>query len=86
MSKTIMITARVDPKLKRATEKVLKELGLTTSQAITLYFNQISLRKGLPFAVAIPNTETAQAIEAALAGIDLYKADSVDALFDDLGA
>jgi DNA-damage-inducible protein J len=86
MSKTIMITARVDPKLKRATEKVLKELGLTTSQAITLYFNQISLRKGLPFAVAIPNTETAQAIEAALAGIDLYKADSVDALFNDLRA
>ena len=85
MSKTIMITARVDPKLKRATEKVLKELGLTTSQAITLYFNQISLRKGLPFAIALPNTETAQAIEAALAGIDLYTADSVDALFDDLG-
>lgn len=86
MSKTIMITARVDPKLKRATEKVLKELGLTTSQAITLYFNQISLRKGLPFAVALPNTETAQAIEAALAGIDVHKAESVDALFDDLGA
>lgn len=59
---------------------------MTTSQAITLYFNQISLRKGLPFAVAIPNTETAQAIEAALAGINLYKAESVDALFDDLRA
>ena len=86
MSKTVMLTARVDPELKRATEKVLKQLGLTTSQAITLYFNQISLRKGLPFAVALPNTATAQAIEAALAGIDLCTADSVDALFDDLGA
>ena len=86
MSKTVMLTARVDPELKRTTEKVLKELGLTTSQAITLYFSQISLRKGLPFAVALPNTETAQAIEAALAGLDLYTADSVDALFDDLGA
>ena len=86
MSKTTMITARVDPKLKRETEKVLKELGLTTSQAITLFFNQISLRKGLPFAVAIPNTETAKAIENALAGIDLYEAESVDSLFDKLGA
>lgn len=86
MSKTTMITARVDPKLKRATEKVLKELGLTTSQAITLYFNQISLRKGLPFAIAMPNTETAQAIESALAGIDLHEAESVDALFTKLGA
>lgn len=86
MSKTTMITARVDPKLKRETEKVLKGLGLTTSQAITLFFNQISLRKALPFAVAIPNTETAKAIENALAGMDLYEAETVDALFAELGA
>jgi DNA-damage-inducible protein J len=86
MSKTTMITARIDPKLKMETEKVLKNLGLTTSQAITLFFNQITLRKGLPFAVAIPNTETAQAIEEALAGLNLRAAESVDALFDDLVA
>jgi DNA-damage-inducible protein J len=81
-----MITARVDPELKRKTEKVLKGLGLTTSQAITLFFNQISLRKGLPFAVSIPNTETAKAIETALAGMDLHEVDSVDALFTELVA
>ncbi len=86
MSKTKMITARVDPKLKRETEKILKELGLTTSQAITLFFNQVNLRKALPFAVALPNTETATAIENALAGVDLYEAENVDALFDKLGA
>jgi DNA-damage-inducible protein J len=86
MSKTTMITARVDPKLKRETEKVLKNLGLTTSQAITLFFSQISLRQGLPFAVAMPNTETAQAIEDALAGTNLHAAESVDALFQDLAA
>lgn len=85
MSKTKMITARVDPKLKRETEKILKDLGLTTTQAITLFFNQINLRKALPFAIAIPNTETAQAIENALAGVDLHKADNVDALFEKLG-
>jgi len=86
MSKTTMITARVDPELKRETEKVLKGLGLTTTQAITLFFTQISLRKALPFAVAIPNTETARAIEDALAGVNLHAADSVDALFEELGA
>jgi len=86
MSKTTMITARVDPELKHETEKVLKELGLTTTQAITLFFNQINLRKGLPFAIALPNTETAQAIEDVLAGVNLHTADSVDALFEELGA
>jgi len=84
MSKTTMITARVDPELKRETEKILKGLGLTTTQAITLFFNQINLRKGLPFAVAIPNSETAQAIEDALVGVNLHTAESVDALFQDL--
>lgn len=86
MSKSTMITARVDPQLKRETEKVLKELGLTTSQAITLFFNQVSLRKALPFAIAVPNTETAKAIEEALVGIDLNEAENVDHLFDKLGA
>jgi DNA-damage-inducible protein J len=84
MSKTTMITARIDPDLKRETEMVLKNLGLTTTQAITLFFRQISLRKGLPFAVAIPNAETAQAIEDALAGRNLQSAESVDALFSNL--
>ena len=84
MSKTTMITARVDPELKRKTEIILKSLGLTTTQAITLFFNQINLRKGLPFAVAVPNSETAQAIEDALAGVNLHTAESVDALFQDL--
>jgi DNA-damage-inducible protein J len=86
MTKTTMITARVDPGLKRETEKVLKNLGLTTSQAITLFFNQVTLRQGLPFAIAMPNTETAQAIEQALAGVNLHSAESVEALFEDLGA
>lgn len=86
MSKTTMITARVDPELKRETEKVLKNLGLTTSQAITLFFNQINLRKALPFAVAIPNTETANAIEEALAGVNLHSVESMDALFEELRA
>lgn len=85
MSKTKMITARVDPKLKRETEKILKDLGLTTTQAITLFFNQINLRKALPFALAIPNTETAQAIENALAGVDLSEAENVDTLFEKIG-
>ena len=84
MRKTVMITARVDPELKRETEKVLKGLGLSTTQAITLFFNQINLRKGLPFAIAMPNSETAKAIEQALAGVNLTSAENVDELFNDL--
>jgi len=83
MSKTVQITARVDPQLKRETEKVFDELGLSTSQAITLFFKQVNLRKGLPFAVSIPNIETRQAIDEALAGKNLHEVRSVDELFDE---
>lgn len=67
-------------------KKILKDLGWTTTQAITLFFNEINPRKALPFAVAIPNTETTQAIENTLAGVDLYEAENVDTLFDKLEA
>ena len=83
MPKTVQITARVDPKLKRETEEVFDKLGLSTSQAITLFFKQVNLRKGLPFAVSIPNAETRQAIDEALAGRNLHEVKSVNELFDD---
>jgi DNA-damage-inducible protein J len=86
MSKTTQINVRIDARLKKETEKVFDALGLSTTEAVTLFFKQVSLRKGLPFAVAIPNAKTAKAIEEALAGIDLQKAESVDALFAELGS
>ena len=56
------------------------------TQAITLFFKQVKMRQGLPFAVAIPNAKTRQALEDALAGKNLHGAESVDYLFDELGA
>ena len=86
MSKSAQINARIDPNLKQETEKIFGELGLSTTEAITLFFKQVTLQQGLPFAVAIPNAETRQAINDALTGKNLHKAKSVDSLFDDMGA
>jgi len=61
MPKTGIISARVDPKLKHSAERVFKELGLTTTQAITLFYKQVELERGLPFAVRVPNDVTAEA-------------------------
>lgn len=86
MTKSTLITARIDPELKQDTEKVFDELGLTMTQAITLFFKQVKMRQGLPFAVAIPNAETRQALDEALSGKNLHKAENVETLFDELGA
>jgi len=85
MAKSTLITARIDPELKQETEKVFNELGLTMTQAITLFFKQVKMRQGLPFAVAIPNVKTRQALEDALTGKNLHTAESIDSLFDELG-
>ncbi|MCK5161228.1 MAG: type II toxin-antitoxin system RelB/DinJ family antitoxin [Candidatus Aureabacteria bacterium] len=53
--KSEMIRARITPDLKSNAEKIFKELGLSTTEAISLFYNQVRLRKGLPFDVVIPN-------------------------------
>ncbi|MCD6135497.1 type II toxin-antitoxin system RelB/DinJ family antitoxin [Candidatus Bipolaricaulota bacterium] len=85
MPKTGIISARVDPKLKRNAEEVFKELGLTTTQAITLFYKQVELERGLPFAVRIPNAVTVQALEQARTRQDLESFNTLEDLFEDLG-
>ena len=58
MPKTTVITARIDPALKEDTEQILRQLGLTPSQAITLFYRQVTLLDGLPFPVSLPNPKT----------------------------
>jgi DNA-damage-inducible protein J len=81
MTKTATITVRIDPLVKRRAQEVLKQLGLTTTQAVTLYLNQISAEKGLPFHPHIPNAETEQAMQDALDGKDLKTFDNIEDLF-----
>jgi DNA-damage-inducible protein J len=66
--KTGMIRARIDPALKDRAERILGNLGLNASDAIRLFYTQITLMDGLPFPVKIPNAETRQAMEDADAG------------------
>jgi DNA-damage-inducible protein J len=63
MSKTGYITARVEPKLKASAGRVLNKVGVSTSDAITMFLRQVVLQGGLPFEVRIPNPETKKAIE-----------------------
>ncbi len=65
MAKTEMIRARVEPELKREAEELFSSLGLTTTEAITLFYRQVTLHRGLPFSVRIPNSETVEALEQA---------------------
>lgn len=62
MPKSASIHARIEPELKEEAEAVLKELGLNATQAITLFYQQIRLARGLPFMLRIPNETTQQTL------------------------
>lgn len=85
MSKAAMVRARIEPALKTQTEELLQRLGLTASQAITLFYRQITLRKGLPFDVVIPNARTRKVLAATDAGKGLVRAKNTKDLFAKLG-
>ncbi len=58
MNKSAMIRARMDPNLKDEVENVFEQLGLSATQAIILFYQQVKLNRGLPFDVRIPNEIT----------------------------
>ena len=60
--KTGYINVRVTPALKRQAEKILSTLGVSTSEAVTMFLRQVVLNKGIPFPVRGPNAETIAAI------------------------
>ena len=54
MAKTANMYARIEPDLKSQAEAILSALGISTSNAITMFYKQIVLQKGLPFEVKLP--------------------------------
>jgi DNA-damage-inducible protein J len=62
MPRTAYVTARVEPRLKKSAQSVLERVGLSTTDAITIFLRQVVLHRGLPFDVRLPNKETRQAI------------------------
>ncbi len=53
-----MIRARVEPELKWEAEGYFSALGLSTTEVITLFYKQVTMHRGLPFDVRVPNAET----------------------------
>jgi DNA-damage-inducible protein J len=58
-NKTGIIHIRVDEDLKARAENVLREVGVSTTNVVTMLLHQIVLRRGIPFDVSNPNTENA---------------------------
>ena len=85
MNKTATVRARIEPDLKERAEHIFRQLGLTTTQAITMFYKQVELKNGLPFNVTVPNKTTRQTFEKTDAGRDLVVCEDADDMFRKLG-
>ena len=81
MYRTTTVRARIEPRLKSDVEKLLHRLGMSTTEAITMFYNQIRLRHGIPFSVEIPNATTQKTFETTDRGEDLHSYDSLEKMF-----
>lgn len=87
MAKTAYINARMEPRLKREAQKILKVVGVNASDAVGMFYRQIVMQKGIPFEVRIPNKETRAAMRELndpqkLAKLKRYN--SADEMFKDI--
>jgi len=85
MAKTAMLRARIEPVLKEEVDSILKKLGLSTSEAINIFYRQVKLRKGLPFQVIIPNELTLKTFEDTDKNENIIESENTDEMFNKLG-
>ena len=95
MAKSANLYARIEPDLKEQAETILAALGIPASNAITMFYKQIVLQKGLPFDVKLPTNapvdistldeEALNAeLEKGLADLEAGRTRDAKSVFDDL--
>ena len=67
MKKTDLVHVRIDPETKQQVEEIFDRLGVNTSYAVNMFFNQVILNEGFPFDVRIPKPEMSEAEKLAKA-------------------
>jgi DNA-damage-inducible protein J len=55
------INIRVDESLKKQSEMIFDELGMSMTGAITIFLKAVVRTKSIPFSLEIPNKETIKA-------------------------
>ena len=87
MQKTEIVHTRISPKTKAECDYIFAKLGITTSYAITMFLNQVTLRKGMPFDLVLPKNEDlvsfAENVSSVDAGKPSEKAKQIMRLYDD---
>ena len=63
MPKTVTVSAKIEPELKKQAEARFSEWGMTVDEAITLFYERVTGICSDPFSPHIPNAQTIEAME-----------------------
>lgn len=69
MAKTAVITTRIETEIKEEAERILEQLGMSMSQAISMYIRQLVMQRGLPFTVQIHDNPSSVEFLRSMSGI-----------------
>lgn len=84
MTTNALVTARVNQNLKNEASAVLDQMGLTLSDAIRLTLIKIARDKVLPFEIYTPNKKTLKTLEKSERGEEVFNAENINDLFNQL--
>lgn len=87
MQKSAIVHTRISPEVKQECDYIFSKLGITTSYAITLFLNQVTLKKGIPFDIILPEKEDLVSFAENVSSVDSNKpsskAKAIMKLYDD---
>ena len=63
MAKTSTIHVRIEPEIKEQVDNILTEIGISTTDAVNMFFRQVIRYQGIPLDLRIPNADTIAAME-----------------------
>ena len=65
MATSAIVHVRVDEDIKEQATKTLAAMGLTVSDAVRVFLKRVVVEQAMPFALRVPNAETAAAMAEA---------------------
>lgn len=63
MNQTATVHARLDHTTKMKSEAILKQIGMTPTEAVRLLYRQIALRGEFPVELRVPNALTSKTLD-----------------------
>ena len=85
MAKTGTIHVRVEPELKREAEEAFLAMGLSVTEAVTWFYEEVAAQGRLPFLARVPNATTLESLRQIRTGEGLTEYASLDELMAELG-